>query len=154
MQEPTANAADRIPTALLAVPNPVNCANTVACAKSGKLLGPDHWSADDWQAFFDKRAVAEFGDGLPRAQAETQALAHCCRRMAEPQPGTISRRGAASAAVVGTMAMIHPSLLASSQLAAWLHSSCWPNWLANRQAEAVAALRAMGIASPAENLNQ
>jgi hypothetical protein len=46
----------------------------VACAKSGKLLGPDHWSADDWQAFFDKRAgIAKSDGGLPRAQAEAQA---------------------------------------------------------------------------------
>jgi hypothetical protein len=89
MQEPTANTAERNLTALLAVPHPVNRANTAACAKSGKLLGPDHWSAEDWQAFFDKRAgIAEFDGGLPRAQAEAQAFAHGVDGMAEPQPGT------------------------------------------------------------------
>ena len=32
----------------------------------------------------------------------------------------------------------------------WLHSRCWPDWYAGRKAEAVAALNAMGIVSPAE----
>ena len=32
---------------------------------------------------------------------------------------------------------------------AWLHSRCWPAWYAGRKAEAVAALEAMGIATPA-----
>jgi hypothetical protein len=30
---------------------------------------------------------------------------------------------------------------------AWLHSRCWPAWDAARQAEAAAALEAMGIAT-------
>ena len=38
----------------------------------------DGWSAEDWQVFFDERAsIAEFDGGLPRSQAEAQALA-CC----------------------------------------------------------------------------
>ena len=32
---------------------------------------------------------------------------------------------------------------------AWLHSHCWSAWSAARHAEAVAALEAMGIATPA-----
>src|SRR4029077_8749435 len=41
-------------------------------------LKPLRWSADDWRAFFDERAgVIEFDGGLPRAEAEVQALA-CC----------------------------------------------------------------------------
>jgi hypothetical protein len=41
-------------------------------------LEPLRWSADDWRAFFDERAgIIEFDGGLPRAEAEVQALA-CC----------------------------------------------------------------------------
>ena len=37
--------------------------------------GPDGWSAEDWQAYYDERAgVIEFDGGLPRAQAEAQAF--------------------------------------------------------------------------------
>jgi hypothetical protein len=32
---------------------------------------------------------------------------------------------------------------------AWLHSRCWPAWHVARKAEAVAALKAMGIAPSA-----
>jgi hypothetical protein len=40
--------------------------------------GRDGWSAEDWQVFFDERAgIIEFDGRLPRAEAETQALA-CC----------------------------------------------------------------------------
>jgi hypothetical protein len=38
----------------------------------------DGWSAEDWQLFFEERAaIAEFGGGLLRTEAEAQALA-CC----------------------------------------------------------------------------
>src|SRR6516162_11945816 len=40
--------------------------------------GPDGWSADDWQAFFDERAgIMEFDGRLSRTEAEAQALASC-----------------------------------------------------------------------------
>ena len=40
--------------------------------------GPDGWSAEDWQVFFDERAgIIEFDGGLPRAEAEAQAF-DCC----------------------------------------------------------------------------
>src|SRR5215472_8182280 len=40
--------------------------------------GRDGWSAEDWQAFFEKRAgIMEFDGGLSRTEAEAQALA-CC----------------------------------------------------------------------------
>jgi hypothetical protein len=38
----------------------------------------NHWSAEDWQVFFDERAgIIEFDGGLPRAEAEAQTFA--CR---------------------------------------------------------------------------
>ena len=40
--------------------------------------GPDGWSAEDWQVFFDERAgIAEFDGGLPRPEAEAYAF-ECC----------------------------------------------------------------------------
>jgi hypothetical protein len=37
--------------------------------------GCDGWSADGWQAYFEDRAgIAEFNEGLPRADAEAQAF--------------------------------------------------------------------------------
>jgi hypothetical protein len=151
MKTSTANAADGNPTALLAVPDPVKCADTAARAESGTLLRPDCWSAEDWQAFFDERAgIAEFDGGLPRAQAEAQAFACCVDKWLSRHPmrsppnhcygcGEVDRAGE-PLLPFGTEDTGHT----------WLHSLCWPSWLACRQAEAVAALRAMGIASPAE----
>jgi hypothetical protein len=41
-----------------------------------KLLRPagNGWSAADWHAFFDERAIAEFDDGLSRSEAEDHAF--------------------------------------------------------------------------------
>jgi hypothetical protein len=40
--------------------------------------GHDGWSAEDWRLFFEERAaIAEFDGGLPRTEADAQALA-CC----------------------------------------------------------------------------
>ena len=53
-----------------------------------RLLRPanDIWSAADWQALFDERAaIAEFDGGLPRKEAEVQALAHCAMEWLERQ---------------------------------------------------------------------
>lgn len=53
-----------------------------------RLLRPanDIWSRADWQALFDERAaIAEFDGGLPRKEAEVQALAHCAMEWLERQ---------------------------------------------------------------------
>ena len=103
--------------------------------------GNDGWSADDWQTYFDERAgIAEFGAGLSRADAEARAfdsyvaewLNHhlvssppgrclCCRELSFPDSPLVP---------FGT---------------AWFHSHCWAAWYSCRKAEAVAALKAIGI---------
>jgi hypothetical protein len=110
--------------------------------------GRDGWSAEDWQAFFDKRAeIAEFDDGLPRAKAEAQATACCVvewlnRNPASSPPGRCLGCGDREHAYDPLLPFgIEPTGHA------WLHSRCWPAWSAARKEEAVFALKAMGIFS-------
>jgi hypothetical protein len=112
------------------------------------------WSAEDCQAFFDERAgIAEFDGGLPRAQAELQAFAHCVdewlsRIPVHSPPGRCRGCGGGD--------YDHDPLLPfgiETTGHAWLHFGCWPSWLTGRRAEAAAALRAMGIATPVELLD-
>jgi hypothetical protein len=109
------------------------------------------WSGEDWRAFFDERAgIAEFDGGLPRLEAEARAHACCVaewlnRNPVRSSPGRCPRCGEAEQS--------HDPLLPfGSETAghAWLHTRCWPAWSAARKAEAVAAIEAMGIATPAE----
>ncbi len=113
-------------------------------------MGRDGWSGEDWRASFDERAgIAEFDGGLPREQAEARAYACCVaewlnRNPVRSPPGSCLRCGEAEFG--------HDPLLpfgTDSTGHAWLHSHCWSAWHAARQAEAVAALEAMGIAIPA-----
>jgi hypothetical protein len=111
--------------------------------------GRDGWSAGDWRAFFDERAgIVEFDGGLSREQAEARAFTCCVaewlnRSLVRSAPDSCLRcRGAEHA---------HDPLLpfgTESTGHAWLHSNCWSAWSAARHAEAVAALEAMGIATP------
>ena len=112
------------------------------------LLRPTQggWTADDWQAYREKRAgIAEASGGLTRAQAEAQALACCVvewlnQRPAPSLPGRCAwcgRPESPSAVVLplGTEPGTHT----------WLHAECWLAWHQERMADANAALRAMGI---------
>ena len=103
--------------------------------------GPDGWSAEDWQVYFDERAgTIEFDGGLPRAEAEAQAFACCVvewlnRNPACSPPGRCLGCGGREDTYdkllpYGTEQTGH----------AWLHSRCWEAWHANRKAEAVAVL--------------
>ena len=113
--------------------------------------GPGGWSAEDWQIFFHERAgIAEFDGGLPRPEAEGLAFACCVvewlnRNFVRSPPGRCL--------ACGNVHYAHDPLLPHGIEPtghAWLHSRCWPAWQAGRKAEAVAALREMGIATPAE----
>jgi hypothetical protein len=117
------------------------------------LLRPanDGWSAEDWQVFFEERAgIAEFDGDLPRVEAEARAFACCViewlnRNFVHSPPGRCLACGGGDHA--------HDPLLQHGiepTRHAWLHSRCWPEWNAGRKTDAVAALAAMGIASPAE----
>jgi hypothetical protein len=111
--------------------------------------GRDGWSAEDWQDFFHERAgIAEFDGGLPRPEAETRAF-ECCvvermNRTFEPSPP-----GRCFACGGGDRAhdVLRPHGIEPTGHV-WLHSRCWPAWHAGRKAEAVAALKAMGIVPP------
>jgi hypothetical protein len=112
------------------------------------LLRPSQsgWSAEHWRAYFDKCSpIAESNHGLPRAEAEARASARCVIEWLNqyPAPSTPGRcawcgRPESLRAVVlpfGTTSGTH----------AWLHAECWPVWYQARRAEAIAALRAIGI---------
>src|SRR5215472_1420938 len=137
-----------------AAPPPASLLDLLSLDKAGivALLRPgrDGWSAEDWQAYFDERAgIAEFDGGLPRPEAEARAF-ECCvvewlHRNFEPSPP-----GCCLACGGGDYA--HDALLPHGIEPTghvWLHSGCWPAWHAGRRAEAVAALKAMGITPPA-----
>lgn len=116
--------------------------------------GGDGCSAEDWQVFFDERAgIAEFDGRLPRAKAKAQAVAYCVVEWLNRHP-VCSAPGRCVGC--GGVDRAHDPLLPFGTEAsghAWLHSRCWPAWYAGRKAEAVAALAAMGIATPTDLSN-
>jgi hypothetical protein len=108
--------------------------------------GRDGWSAEDWQAFFDERAgIMEFDGGLPRAEAEAQALACCIvewlnRNPTPSAPGRCVRCGQAESRDAGVLPYgTEPGTHI------WLHTECWPGWQEVRRSEAREALARMGI---------
>lgn len=108
--------------------------------------GRDGWSAEDWLSYFDERAgVAEFDGGLPRPQAEARAFACCVAawldRNTQPSPPD---RCAACGGGSDPHDILRPHLVTPAGHV-WLHARCWPAWQAERRAEAVAALGAMGV---------
>jgi hypothetical protein len=111
----------------------------------------DGWSGEDWRAFFDERAgIAEFDGGQPREQAEARAHACCVaewlnRNPVRSSPCSCLRCGEAERAYDPLLPFATESIGHGR-----LHSHCWLGWSAARQAEAVAALEAMGIATPAK----
>ena len=111
--------------------------------------GLDCWKADDWRVFFDERAgIAEFDGGLPRAEAETRSFSCCVaewlnRNPASSLPGRCLGCGGRD----HTDDPLRPYGREHSGHA-WLHSRCWMAWSVTREAEAVAALAAMGIHKP------
>ena len=135
-------------------PPPAAILDLLSCHKAEiiALLQPglDGWSTDDWTSFYKERAgIAEFDGGLPRA-AEARAFA-CC--VAERLNRNFVPSPAGRCLACGDVAHPHDPLVPygiEPTGHAWLHSRCWPAWHAERKAEAVAALAAMGIAPPAE----
>ena len=134
-------------------------ATPAKAAKTAKVVEPaaappgdeeeprqDGWSTADWQAFYHKHArIAEL-DGLPRSKAEARAFAWCVaerlNREFEPSPP-------GRCVVCGGAECPHnPLLPCGTRTHAWMHDGCWPAWRAGREAEAVAALAAMGIVAP------
>jgi hypothetical protein len=123
-------------------------AEIVALLRSGR----GGWSVEEWRLFFDERvSIIEFDGGLPRVEAEARAFACCVvewlnRNPECSPPGRCLGCGQAEHA--------HDPLLpfgTESSGHAWLHSRCWPAWQTARRNEAVAALKAMGIAAEFSN---
>ena len=104
------------------------------------------WSADDWQAFFDERAgIIEFDGGLPRAEAEVQALACCVVEWLNQNP---ARSMPSRCLGCGNGSWPSNPLLPfgiETHGHVWLHGACWPTWHRARQADAVLALSSIGI---------
>jgi hypothetical protein len=112
-----------------------------------KLLRPSKgaWSSEDWQLFFEERAAAADDGGLPRADAEAQALEFCLVEWLNQNPapsvaGCCSWCGQSEShgAIVvpyGTEPGTH----------AWLHPECWPTWHELRRCHAQQALMQIGV---------
>jgi hypothetical protein len=109
------------------------------------------WSAGDWRAFYDERAsIAEFDGGLPRSEAEARAFTSCVAAWLNRNPDhSPPERCLGCGGGERTGDTLLPFGVESTGHA-WLHSRCWPEWRARREAKAVAAFAAMGIASPPE----
>jgi hypothetical protein len=132
------------------VPPPIAVIDLLSRHKADvvRMLRPanDGWSTEDWQVFFDERAgIAEFDGGLSRTEAEAQAFACCVvewldRNFQHSPPGRCLGCGERDHS--------HDPLLpygVESVGHVWLHSRCWSPWYADRKAQAIAALAAMGI---------
>jgi hypothetical protein len=118
--------------------------------RSAEQATNSRWATKDWLELYDERAaIAEFDGGLSRERAEKLAFEHCVaewlmRHPVQSSPGLClgCGRGVEQSGIVlpfGTEANGH----------AWLHPDCWPAWHAERKAEAITDLAAMGIAPPA-----
>jgi hypothetical protein len=112
--------------------------------------GMTGWAAEDWRPLFEERAgVAEHDGGLRRDVAEA-AFKACVATWLNQNPVTspagrciVCGRGDHPDDVVLPYGTTPPG-------AAWLHGACWPTWSRERQDQAIAALKAMGIVSPTE----
>jgi hypothetical protein len=131
--------------------------NAAKAAKSAKVVEPaaaplegegepgrNGWSTADWQAFHDRRARTV----LPRSKAAARAFAWCVaewlnRELKPSPPGRCVVCG-------GAECPHNPLLPCGTRTHAWMHDGCWPAWRAGREAEAVAALAAMGLPPPDE----
>jgi hypothetical protein len=120
-----------------------------------RLLRPanDDWSPEDWRVFFDERAgIAEYGCGVPRAEAEARAFACCVVEWINrnPTPSTPGR----CLACGGGERSCEPLLPFGTELTghAWVHRACWLEWYRATEARAVAALTSMGISKRERSL--
>ena len=131
-------------------PPPAAVLDLLARNKAGVIAllrsSDDGWSGEDWLAFFDERAgTAEFDNGLSREEAEAHAF-DCCviewlnRNPVQSTPGRCLQCGNEQPERVLPFGVDPVGR-------AWLHPYCWPSWQAGRCAEAVAALKSMGISN-------
>jgi hypothetical protein len=108
--------------------------------------GNDGWATENWRARFAERAaVAELHCGLSHAEAELGAFEAVVIEWlnANPSPSPAGRCGWCGRSE--TMGAVVLPFGTEPGTHAWLHAECWPAWHQARQADAIAALRAMGI---------
>jgi hypothetical protein len=132
---------------------PVAVLEALSCNKAGviALLRASNvgWSAEDRRAFVDERAgIAEFDGGLSRAEAEAQAFVCCVDEWLNhhPVPSPPGRCLACGGGEQAHDALVRHGIEPTKH--AWLHSRCWTNWHAAREAEARTALAKLGITAP------
>jgi hypothetical protein len=108
--------------------------------------GQDVWTAEDWRARFDERAgFLEHDCGLLPVEAEVQAFEHCIIEWLNANPISSPAGRCTWCGKLETPSAM-PLPFGAGEHHAWIHSECWPAWHQSRRAEAVAALRTMGIA--------
>lgn len=104
------------------------------------------WSDEDWRALYDERAgIAEFDGGLPCPEAEALAFEFC---VVELLNRSFDRSPPGSCLACGGSDSAHGALLPHGVEPTdhvWLHSRCWHAWHAGQKADAVAALKTIGI---------
>lgn len=118
-------------------------AEAVPSAARSVAKGNGQWDIARWHVHFGDRASR----GSPLGAAQICAY-ECCvsewldQNPVRSEPGRCLRCGASGAgdALIpfGTAPMGH----------AWLHAGCWPDWFADRKAQAREALAALGIVAP------
>jgi hypothetical protein len=113
--------------------------------------GEDGWRPADWRAFFDDRAaIAEFDDRLSPRESEARAFAACVVQWLNRNPvRSVPDRCCWCGGAERAADVLLPFGAAPSGHA-WLHSGCWRPWREHRQAQAVDALEALGIAPSSE----
>jgi hypothetical protein len=111
-------------------------------------VGECGWTPKRWQGHFDRHlGIATENGGRTYSEAESLALACCVvewlnQHPAPSPPGHCRWCGKSeSPSAVVLPFGIEPGAHA------WLHAECWPDWHKARQADAIAVLATMGIAT-------
>ncbi len=107
------------------------------------------WTSEDWQTFYGEReAILECDGGVPRTEAEGQAYRDCVTEWLVRNPApSASDRCAWCGDADGLGSTIVP-FWTGSHGHTWLHHGCWEQWYEEREANAVDALRQMGLTPP------
>lgn len=114
------------------------------------LLRPssEGWKAEDWQAFFDERAVvAEFDGGTSRRDAEARAYECCIVEWMNRHPESPDAGHCAWCGRLDRSERVVVPFGVDGRRHAWLHPECWDDWHRDRRERAQRSLAAMGIAS-------
>jgi hypothetical protein len=108
--------------------------------------GCDGWSAEDWRLFFEERAaMAEVDGGLPRTEADAQALRCCIAEWLNRNPTRSAPGRCAWCCQAESKDAVVLPYGVEPGTHIWLHAECWPAWQVTRRSQAREALARMGI---------